>query len=146
MTVSSFELLEGTGSRLSVYSGDGEGFVAAFRLCWGRLPELDRQHLLDYWAASAYSHLPAFELSNLWPDEVDAHAQVTEAGYQLRFNAASFGVLPQEVALFIIAHELGHVYRWANGNRQFDEPESVVRSWPTSSPPSGGSIRRLVTG
>lgn len=117
-------LLEDHDFRLSVWSGDGERFVALFRRCWAQMPAKHRQDLLAYWDKSEHDQ-PTFELSNLWGDSRIAHAQVKGPGYQLRFNATSFLSLPERVALFIIAHELAHAYRWACGDKKPDESKDV---------------------
>jgi hypothetical protein len=119
-------LLEGHDFILDVYDQEGgDAFVSLFRRCWAQIPESARQDLLAYWAKSEQEHLPSFELSNLWCDSAIAHAQVEGPGYILRFNAATFLELPERVALFIIAHELAHVFRWARGIKRVDESEGV---------------------
>jgi hypothetical protein len=119
-------LLEGHKFRLFVYGEvGGDAFVALFRHCWEQIPEGARRDLLEYWGKSGFEHLPSFELSDLWHDSAIAHAQVKGPGYEMRFNAATFLELPVPVALFIIAHELGHVYQWARGMKQVGESQNV---------------------
>jgi len=109
------QLLEDHKFRISVYDGDGDSFVAQFRRCWKTIPLQDRGIILRHWNNAPYDHLPLFELSDLWVDSEIAHAQVKGPGYQIRFASSSFRLLPEPVALFVIAHELAHVYRWALG-------------------------------
>jgi hypothetical protein len=60
---------------------------------------------------------PFCELSNHWRGEATNYGQVTSRGYQIRFNAEAFSFLPEEVARFVIAHELAHVFQKAEGKR-----------------------------
>jgi hypothetical protein len=80
--------------------------------------------VLAHWEKLLYPEGPLFELSNCWADSTNGYAQVRRCGYELRFNGDRFRNLPEPVALFIIAHELAHVFIWANGERS-DESEDV---------------------
>ncbi|HEV3145830.1 MAG TPA: hypothetical protein VGZ47_18215, partial [Gemmataceae bacterium] len=64
------------------------------------------------------------------------HGQVVAPGYQIRFNASSFRLLPEPVALFTIAHELAHVYRWALGKDPYEpkqeseaKTDAIAEGW-----------------
>jgi DNA-binding response OmpR family regulator/pSer/pThr/pTyr-binding forkhead associated (FHA) protein len=109
------ELLEGHEYSLNADEGDGARFVGLFRRCWNAIPEVDRQTILDYWRCREEPFSAAFVLSNLWRDSAESHAQVSLDGYLMRFNAESFSIIPERPGLFIVAHELAHVYGWASG-------------------------------
>lgn len=115
MSDGNLNLLEGHDYTVSTHGRDGRRFVGLFRRCWDAIPAADRRDILDHWDRRKGGLPPSFELSNLWGDSAWSHAQVKDSGYQLRFNADSFSIMPEETALFIIAHELAHVHGWASG-------------------------------
>ncbi len=67
---------------------------------------------------------PLIELSNMWADCETNFGQVRDAGLEIRFHAASFEVLPDEIGGSIIAHELAHVFQKALGMRPGGDNES----------------------
>lgn len=107
------ELLDGPFLPL-FHFGNERRFVDLFRSTWNRIPEHERRFVQEFWELSQRE--PYCELSNLWMTESRSnYAQVTGLGCELRFLASAFLVLPDEVARFVIAHELAHVFQKAEG-------------------------------
>jgi hypothetical protein len=71
--------------------------------------------ILAYWKTSKVPQIPIFELSNLWSDSEANFAQVGDNGMLMRFSFGDFAVFPNTIALWVIAHELAHVYQKAIG-------------------------------
>jgi len=113
MSCRDLKLLEGQDFIVNTHECDGERFRGLFRQSWDKIPVNARKTILDYWKCRELA--PSFELSNLWGDSAHSYAQVIEMGYRMRFNAKSFSIMPEPPALFVIAHELAHVYNWATG-------------------------------
>jgi hypothetical protein len=102
---------------------DGRKFVGVFQEVWGKVPSEDRNALLAYWRQSG-DWFPTVELSDLWLDSSTSFGQTSLSGKQFRFSARDFAEFPDEVASWIVAHELAHSYRHASGLVRSGESES----------------------
>jgi hypothetical protein len=123
---------------LLIAEGDGaKSFVRLFRDCWKRIPFKARRAILAHWQNSPVSWYPKIELSNSWGDAQTCFGQVRHAGLEVRFSAKDFALLPDEVASWIIAHELAHVYQKATGKRpggdalesNEEDADEIAPSW-----------------
>ncbi|MBI3824073.1 MAG: M48 family metallopeptidase [Planctomycetes bacterium] len=99
-----------------MHFGNESRFVTLFQSTWKRIPEDDRRLIGDYWSEAKPTRIPICELSNCWIDHAGKYGQCTANGYELRFDASAFLILPENVATFVIAHELAHVFQKAEGN------------------------------
>jgi hypothetical protein len=131
-------LLPGHEFRVMCFNDDGMRFVKSFRSTWRRLPLIARRAILVYWRKKVEGR-PKIELSNLWVSRGSSgqsFAEVACLGREMRFRQDVFVYLPQQVAHWVIAHELAHVYQWASGetpcNNQYAhelDADDIVRKW-----------------
>lgn len=109
-------LLPRHGIQVWVRSGDGPRFVARFRSVWQRVPLTVRRRVLRFWRALGIPGAPIVKLAPLeeCSAEPGREAGVTfgvvhRNGYAISFDSVMFGLMPDDVAEVVIAHELAHV-------------------------------------
>lgn len=88
--------------------GDRERFVRVFRRVWQSLRPDYRDRIIRYWAKFPGSPLVEMITGYRYPGENDDY------GCIIRFNAAAVDWMPEEKLAGLIAHELGHVWHYAN--------------------------------
>jgi hypothetical protein len=99
---------------VTCWNDDGEKFIALFRQVRERVPNSICEAIIDYWAKS---DLCLFDVSD-FGFEIDGHwAFVTRNGTSLRFRGEYFACTPEPAGLWVIAHELAHVYQKVLGNK-----------------------------
>lgn len=95
-------------------------FQRLFRQVWQSIPNLQRWPILGWLIDQNGQGRVVVELSTMWADSKDCHGQLKNG--QLRFNQVEFQKMPDDAALHVIAHELGHVLQHTQGIR----PEILV--------------------
>ncbi|MFZ2654344.1 MAG: hypothetical protein WAX69_05470 [Victivallales bacterium] len=98
---------------LAVSTGNVGKFIGDFTSTWRRLPADVQENILKYWSNSQFSI--TFELSNFWKHNENKNtcANAGARGCELKFRSDDFEIMPPEVAQYIIAHELAHVYQFS---------------------------------
>lgn len=113
-----------------------ERFVQVFRSTWRRLPAVDKRTILAHWRSAPLppGYCPRIELltdwSNRYHNEPEgALAQCTARGRNLYFWSPAVERLPAELGQTLIAHELMHVWLWAEGRNDEATDEDKVREY-----------------
>jgi hypothetical protein len=105
------------------FSDNGQAFAAILLKTWSKVPAAVRKEIVDHW--TTLDHELCLELSDSWlPKRGDPNAEVTDIGCTMRFKAAVFQRMPEEAAMWLIAHELAHVYQYANAAN-----EQKMKKW-----------------
>jgi len=111
------------GRKFSVFApgGGGAKFASIWGKTWSRLPLWMRRKILRHWREndperSAVIMSPVIELLDFIAiDHGNPYGCVTRLGHMLQFRADRFAIMPEEVACDLVAHELMHVWQWADG-------------------------------
>jgi hypothetical protein len=118
----------------------GQRFARFFRATWKRLPLAVRRKLLSYWRVWPVGSLPKAKVSGRLTIVLttfqleDYMAHCADEGWTLRFRPV-LEILPQRKVMSLIAHELAHAYRHANGILEEDvetceiETRQLAASW-----------------
>lgn len=100
-------------------------FLFLFRKTWEQIPSEAQKKILGFWFSRAVEsdkgpiHV-RFELSNFWNNEA-IYAQIKEGGRKACFRESLFAVMPESVGLWIVAHELAHVFNRSLSERWYDK-------------------------
>lgn len=106
---------------------DDERFAAEFRLAWLQLPPGVRKTLLGYWhrwpEPPVIGCLPD---AAMWRPERGRHEVAVTGceGHRLHFWASAAGAMPRGVLRAAIAHELAHVFMFAEDGPDALQSES----------------------
>ena len=130
------QLLDSNELMLQVQDGDGQQFIKYFRHCWAKIPADEKQSILEYWKKEGDNY-PFIELSDCWSDSKDCLGQCTQRCRVISFSANGFKHIPEAVAHWVIAHELGHVFQKTQGKAPGGESEeqnerdadNIVKRW-----------------
>jgi hypothetical protein len=99
-----------------VWGSDKKRYLALVKDTWKRLPLYERRLILKYWRDhQLFTGVAVEVLPPPFPWDTK-FATCLYCGTHLSFWAEVFDLMPDEVAHALIAHELAHVYHWAEGD------------------------------
>ncbi len=99
-----------TAVRLWVFEGDATRLERIITDVWRGLSTGAREAIATFWRNGD----PKVELSNLWDSE-NCNAKLRGDGCTIKVSEEAFRNMPDDVARYVIAHELAHVFQKANG-------------------------------
>jgi hypothetical protein len=113
-TVETFRLLSRPRIELWAFEGDGKRFSRLFKEVWRQIPGGGKKLVLSYWRDPPVNVCPRLELVEIWSEWSTGTAAFAylPTGIVV-FHAATFGLLPDDVAKTVIAHELSHIASWS---------------------------------
>ena len=80
------------------------------------------------------------EIESDWKGHIARNAEVNQAGRWIAFNGIEFSKMSEAVAMFVIAHELAHVYQYGTakaGKAEFaleDQANKLANEWGFDEP------------
>ena len=94
-----------------------EWFANLFADVWQQIPVGRREAIAAYWRQGSFCE-PSVELSDMWCNNGRV-GQTESMGRALLFEYSWLcHEPPAEVVQWVIAHELGHVWQWAEGDER----------------------------
>lgn len=133
--------------RLSLISLTGHDYPklrGAFAKTWDRLANHDRSQLLQGWHRQAgqhqfYPRIPWIVALPMWPSRTpDEFGLVHPTGIEMRFIAPLIELMPEDLAVGVVARELGYAHSFITGTVMYGpqwavQPRSVwaARLQPT---------------